>query len=425
MTRHLRPAGASAALAVVALTAMATASATAATPPRTSAGTTLAQVTQQAIAASGHRQHNATGAVTGNTVDGRATAAQAQRVIKTKKKTTRTTTPSTGRVVTPAAALRTYGLLTPTAITPPRSRPSRARRRRSPRPAPRAPPPRGKTSPSRAPPHSTRPSSASPSLNTWDNFALKMPAGPVGAVHSVVLATGKVLIIAGSGNNYAQFAAGQFRSWLWDPDNTDPATAFRQIATPYDMFCAGHVQLADGTPLIAGGTLAYPQYADNGDLLHDWDGSEKSYIFNIKTNQYEAVGSMANARWYPGMVQRGDGTVLSVGGLDDRARALGVVSHNTDTVEQYNPSTKTWSNLPTLNFSTTDPIYPVPAGPVGTTRTLPYYPGLVQLEDGRIFYSGQSNGDNGVRPGVDRRHRAAVLWLAWPAIRRPGRNPSG
>jgi hypothetical protein len=92
--------------------------------------------------------------------------------------------------------------------------------------------------------------------------------------------------------------------------------------------------------------------------------------------------------------------VVVAGGLDDRARALGVASHQSHTPERYDPVARTWRSLPPLHFSRTDPSYPVPAGPPGTTRPLPFYPGLVQLEDGRIFYSGASAGNNGVRPGV-------------------------
>src|SRR3712207_1231346 len=37
------------------------------------------------------------------------------------------------------------------------------------------------------------------------------------AIHAALLYTGKVLLIAGSGNNAERFEAGTFRSILWDP----------------------------------------------------------------------------------------------------------------------------------------------------------------------------------------------------------------
>jgi hypothetical protein len=79
----------------------------------------------------------------------------------------------------------------------------------------------------------------------------------VNAIHAALLRTGKVLIIAGSGNDQKQFDAGKFKTLLWDPD-TDK---FKLIHTPSDMFCAGHVFLPDGKLLIAGGTRRYEKLA--------------------------------------------------------------------------------------------------------------------------------------------------------------------
>jgi hypothetical protein len=81
----------------------------------------------------------------------------------------------------------------------------------------------------------------------------------VNAIHAALLRTGKVLIIAGSGNDAKQFKAGKFKTLLWDPD-TD---RFKLIHTPSDMFCAGHVFLPDGKLLIAGGTRRYEKLAAN------------------------------------------------------------------------------------------------------------------------------------------------------------------
>ena len=399
MTRRppLRPWAATAAGLLAVLSASSAAAAPAAPGARPSAGTTLVDVTQQAIAAGGLRVLDADGDVLGNRADGRPSRAEAERIVRLKK-----TKKPKSRSVTPAAALSALGLTPAHAGHGPTARDAAAHDHGA------GPDAHALHQASSADPVGAAPTVPQDTVyqgtttlppavgGTWENFKAVLPGGPTGAIHSVVLATGKVLIIAGSGNQWDQFAAGQFRSWLWDPK----LNTFSIIPTPYDMFCAGHVQLADGTLLIAGGTTAYPQYDEAGNLVHDWDGSKKSYVFNIRTNAYEAVGAMAEGRWYPGMVQRGNGRVLTTSGLSERARELGVISHTTDTVEEYDPATRTWSRKPSLNFSPTDPSYPVPPGPVGTTRPLPYYPNLVQLEDGRIFYSGQSNGDNGVRPGI-------------------------
>lgn len=75
----------------------------------------------------------------------------------------------------------------------------------------------------------------------------------VNAIHAALLNTGKVLIIAGSGNNREAFQAGTFRTILFDPA-TD---TFTDVPTPTDVFCAGHTFLPSGNLLIAGGTKSY------------------------------------------------------------------------------------------------------------------------------------------------------------------------
>jgi hypothetical protein len=73
------------------------------------------------------------------------------------------------------------------------------------------------------------------------------------AIHAALLYTGKVLVIAGSGNDLDSFKAGTFKSLLWDP----ATNTFKRIHTPSDLFCGGHAFLPDGKLLIAGGTKRY------------------------------------------------------------------------------------------------------------------------------------------------------------------------
>jgi len=75
----------------------------------------------------------------------------------------------------------------------------------------------------------------------------------INAIHAALLNTGKVLIVAGSGNNRDNFEAGTFRSILYDPARD----SFAEVPTPTDVFCAGHTFLPNGNLLIAGGTKSY------------------------------------------------------------------------------------------------------------------------------------------------------------------------
>ncbi len=82
------------------------------------------------------------------------------------------------------------------------------------------------------------------------------------AVHAALLRTGKVLLIAGSGNNAEDFAAGTFRTIVWDPVSGEA----KEVPTPEDLFCSGHAYLPNGNLLVAGGTREYEVLAD--DVTH-------------------------------------------------------------------------------------------------------------------------------------------------------------
>ncbi|MGD9988013.1 galactose oxidase-like domain-containing protein [Pseudonocardia sp.] len=75
----------------------------------------------------------------------------------------------------------------------------------------------------------------------------------VNAIHAALLPTGKLLIIAGSGNDTEAFQAGTFRTLIYDP----ATGGTKLVPTPADLFCGGHAFLPDGKLLVAGGTQRY------------------------------------------------------------------------------------------------------------------------------------------------------------------------
>ncbi|MGY1703881.1 galactose oxidase-like domain-containing protein [Geodermatophilus sp. SYSU D00697] len=83
----------------------------------------------------------------------------------------------------------------------------------------------------------------------------------VQAVHAALLYTGKVLLIAGSGNDARDFEAGTFRTVVWDPVTGES----KEVPTPEDLFCSGHAYLPNGNLLIAGGTREYEVLAADVD----------------------------------------------------------------------------------------------------------------------------------------------------------------
>ncbi|MCM1939618.1 kelch motif-containing protein [Streptomyces sp. G3] len=72
-------------------------------------------------------------------------------------------------------------------------------------------------------------------------------------IHAVLLRTGKVLMVAGSGNNQDNSDDKQYDTRIWDPVKG----TIKKVPTPSDLFCTGHTQLANGNLLIAGGTKRY------------------------------------------------------------------------------------------------------------------------------------------------------------------------
>ncbi|GAA4922560.1 uncharacterized protein DUF1929 [Actinomycetospora succinea] len=90
----------------------------------------------------------------------------------------------------------------------------------------------------------------------WDVIGVP-PQDRVNAIHAALLPSGKVLLIAGSGNKEDLFATKALKSLLYDP--RDGST--RMIPVPDDMFCGGQTLLPDGRLLVAGGTARYEKLA--------------------------------------------------------------------------------------------------------------------------------------------------------------------
>ncbi|WP_175411192.1 galactose oxidase-like domain-containing protein [Streptomyces sp. TRM64462] len=200
----------------------------------------------------------------------------------------------------------------------------------------------------------------------WEVLPFK---NPIRAIHAVVLKSGKVLMVAGSGNDPERFAAGTFETAVYDPANG----SFKKIDTPIDMFCAGHVQLSDGKVLIMGGNKGYP----SADGKIGYQGYKDSYLFDPETETYTKTNDMNDGHWYPSATVLGNGDVISFGGL--REDSTGSV-----TAERWSAAQSKW----------------LPLGEVNQTWTYwGLYPSMILMQDGRLFYSGSHVFGNGT-PGT-------------------------
>jgi GlxA beta barrel domain len=148
---------------------------------------------------------------------------------------------------------------------------------------------------------------------------LSVPASMrVNAIHAALLYTGKVLIIAGSGNDVAHFEAGKFESILWDP-KTDK---FKKIDTPTDMFCGGHAFLPDGKLLIAGGTSRYEalpgQVHYAAGIMSVTNTSADHGTFLRKGTTFAAADGRLYRSTAATLIPRARERLVSVGGLLER-----------------------------------------------------------------------------------------------------------
>ena len=186
---------------------------------------------------------------------------------------------------------------------------------------------------------------ASPQKNgRWDTLPLLMPINPV---HVALMHTGKVLIIAGSGNdpdNKILHAA------VWSPG---PDTV-KTFLIDWDMFCNGMVILGDGKPLIFGGTVSYDPFV----------GAKNAGTYDPATGSFANQPSMAHGRWYPTGTVLPDGRVMVFSGLDENSKTNTQVEIFTEGLGWNAPVVAGW--------------------------TPPSYPRMHVLPNGKVFYSGSS-----------------------------------
>jgi Domain of unknown function (DUF1929) len=198
---------------------------------------------------------------------------------------------------------------------------------------------------------------AGPLAGRWTTCQLPEGFNPV---HASVLPDGSVLLMAGSGNDPAALAAGQFQSYLFFPDTCGTY----RLPTPGDMFCAGHAMLPNGNILVAVSTKHYDPFY----------GLRTSYEYDWVNRQFVRLPPMAGGgRWYPGATQLGSGDVFVLSGLD------GAGALNTQP-EVYHYRSRTWSVTP-------------------YRLSVPTYAHMLPTAGGRLFFTGVAFGGSAVRVG--------------------------
>ncbi|HKU35990.1 MAG TPA: galactose oxidase-like domain-containing protein, partial [Paenarthrobacter sp.] len=168
-------------------------------------------------------------------------------------------------------------------------------------------------------------------------------AWPEVSIHAALTPTGKVLTWQGD------FSQGGQQYLL------NPVTgSYTQVpSAAVDLFCAGQAVLADGRILAVGGT------ATSGGL-----GIRDVTAFDPVSETWQALAPMNHPRWYPTATTLADGRVLVTSGSNTTSTDIVPIP------EVYSPTTNSWTDL------------------TGANRSIPFYPFMYQLPDGRILQAG-------------------------------------
>jgi Domain of unknown function (DUF1929)/Kelch motif len=223
------------------------------------------------------------------------------------------------------------------------------------------------------------------------------------AVHAALLPTGQIVIFAGDQydvSNRLPNTPNVDHTRLMD---TSPPYAVRTVTglpRNANLFCCGHAMLEDGTVLTGSGTERGPIDGFHGD---HWFGPRESWRFigaPVGSEQWERQGMLNTARpgdillgsdrersggrWYPTLTTLADGRVLALGGhpLEGDRR------HTNTSMELYDPTTKAWSLVGTVDYPNIPGRTEVP-GRANHSE----YPRCHVLRDGTVFVA--SNMEDG------------------------------
>lgn len=176
-------------------------------------------------------------------------------------------------------------------------------------------------------------------------WTLITPSLPYFPVHANLLPNGKVILWPGdngiSGNDPR----------AWDPTDN----SLTNLAKPgYDLFCVGHVSLADGSIFLAGGHVS------------NFVGLPNATKYNYLTDTWTTLPNMNAGRWYPTTTALGNGDVLTISGDIDTTIGVNPLP------QVFQVSSGTWRNL------------------TGAQILLDDYPRMFLAPNGKVFYAGLS-----------------------------------
>ncbi len=145
---------------------------------------------------------------------------------------------------------------------------------------------------------------------------------------------------------------------------------------PGALFCSDQVLLPDGRVLTPGGTHYYSEpHVPKTDLgVAELEGLRNTRIYNPSTNTWTQTGQMHYGRWYPSLVTLANGNVFVASGVTKLVKPVypeRVLDSGTNVreTETYDVATGKWTE-----------------NGASASRSLPLYPRLHLLPDGKVYY---------------------------------------
>lgn len=191
-------------------------------------------------------------------------------------------------------------------------------------------------------------------------------------------------------------------------EQSDPLIPGAQSREAYNdgaLFGSHQTYLGDGRILVQGGTdySADPGVSGTRFGVVELGGLKATRIFDPKAGRFVQVADTQHGRWYPTLVPLADGRVLNVGGVRKLIKPVYLDKpqdslRNVIQTETFDPTTERWTG-----------------NGKGGERSLPLYPRLHLLPDGKVFYNTAGQSFNPVGQAYDQ-----ATWNV-PAIYDPKR----
>lgn len=183
------------------------------------------------------------------------------------------------------------------------------------------------------------------------------------------------------------------------------------------LFCSDNKFLPDGRVIALGGTAYYsdPGVSVGGSNygVAELEGLRNARIFDPRTNTWSQSGSMHHGRWYPTAVTLADGSLFVASGVEKLLKPVypshpGDSGRNVTQTETYDPAAGTFAE-----------------NPASAARSLPLFPRLALLPDGKVFYNAAGQAFNPFGQAYDEAswNEAAVYdprTQAWRELGIPG-----